>query len=204
MPVLERIWTFRPRLHLETGNAALPIIGFREWLAEWARDNRRRQHGLLLTSVHRAKGLEFDHVAVLDGGWENTSHQEDDDGDDEAEEALRLRCLRVPHQPEAVAERLEVHDPVVPDPELLLRPGKVQVLGREQVEDVLDPVAGAGSCACRGRRGSASRRSASCQPVEGATPPLAARYEFCRESIYCLGESVSPTRLTVNWVVPSS
>ena len=40
---------------LETGNAALPIIGFREWLAEWARDNRRRQHGLLLTSVHRAK-----------------------------------------------------------------------------------------------------------------------------------------------------
>ena len=177
MPVLERIWTFRPRLHLETGNAALPIMGFREWLAEWARDNRRRQHGLLLTSVHRAKGLEFDHVAVLDGGWENTSHQEDDDGDDdgdgcpvlivcwndEAEEALRLRCLRVPHQPEAVAERLEVHDPVVPDPELLLRPGEVQVLGREQVEDVLDPVAGAGSCACRGRRGSASRRSASCR-----------------------------------------
>ena len=64
---------------LETGNAALPIIGFREWLAEWARDNRRRQHGLLLTSVHRAKGLEFDHVAVLDGGWENTSRQEDGD-----------------------------------------------------------------------------------------------------------------------------
>ncbi len=62
---------------LETGNAALPIIGFREWLAEWARDNRRRQHGLLLTSVHRAKGLEFDHVAILDGGWENTSRQED-------------------------------------------------------------------------------------------------------------------------------
>ena len=61
---------------LETGNAALPIIGFREWLAEWARDNRRRQHGLLLTSVHRAKGLEFDHVAVLDGGWENTSRTE--------------------------------------------------------------------------------------------------------------------------------
>ena len=64
---------------LETGNAALPIIGFREWLAEWARDNRRRQHGLLLTSVHRAKGLEFDHVAVLDGGWDNTSRQEDAD-----------------------------------------------------------------------------------------------------------------------------
>ena len=42
---------------------------FREWLAEWARDRRRNQQGLLLTSAHRAKGLEFDHVLVLDGNW---------------------------------------------------------------------------------------------------------------------------------------
>ena len=78
-------------------------------------------------------------------------------------EGLRLGGLRVPHDAEPVAERLEVHDPVVPDPELLPAAGEVQVLGREQVEDVPDQVAGAGSCACRGRRGSASRRSASCR-----------------------------------------
>ena len=54
---------------LETNNEELPAGVFREWLAEWARDNRRRQHGLLLTSAHRAKGLEFDHVAILDGSW---------------------------------------------------------------------------------------------------------------------------------------
>ena len=51
---------------LETGDEELPAAVFREWLAEWARDNRRRQHGLLLTSAHRAKGLEFDHVVVLE------------------------------------------------------------------------------------------------------------------------------------------
>ena len=50
-------------------NEELPAAAFREWLAEWARDNRRRQRGLLLTSAHRAKGLEFDHVVVLDGNW---------------------------------------------------------------------------------------------------------------------------------------
>jgi ATP-dependent DNA helicase RecQ len=48
-----------------------------EWLAEWGRDFRRKQSGLLLLSAHRAKGLEFDHVVVLDGGWERRSRGED-------------------------------------------------------------------------------------------------------------------------------
>ena len=43
------------------------------------RDVRRRQHGLMLLTAHRAKGLEFDHVAVLDGGWEGRSAKEDPD-----------------------------------------------------------------------------------------------------------------------------
>ena len=64
---------------LETGNEELPAAVFREWLAEWARDNRRRQHGLLLTSAHRAKGLEFDHVVVLDGNWHSAGRGEDGD-----------------------------------------------------------------------------------------------------------------------------
>ena len=61
----------------ETNNEELPAAAFREWLAEWARDNRRRQHGLLLTSAHRAKGLEFDHVVILDGNWSTTGQSED-------------------------------------------------------------------------------------------------------------------------------
>jgi len=50
-----------------------------EWLAEWGREIRKRQTGLLLLSAHRAKGLEFDDVVVLDGGWERRSAGEDRD-----------------------------------------------------------------------------------------------------------------------------
>ena len=64
---------------LETGGAEVPVAHFMEWLAEWGREARRRQHGLLLLSAHRAKGLQFDHVAVLDGGWERLDAEEDPD-----------------------------------------------------------------------------------------------------------------------------
>ena len=62
---------------LETGNGDTPVDHFLEWLAEWGRDIRRRQRGLLLLTAHRAKGLEFDHVAVLDGGWDRIGPNED-------------------------------------------------------------------------------------------------------------------------------
>lgn len=55
---------------LETSDAELPATHFIDWLAEWGREARRKQAGLLLLTAHRAKGLEFDHVAVLDGGWD--------------------------------------------------------------------------------------------------------------------------------------
>ena len=64
---------------LETGGAEVPVAHFIEWLAEWGRDVRRRQRGLLLLTAHRAKGLEFDHVAVLDGGWDRVGEGEDPD-----------------------------------------------------------------------------------------------------------------------------
>ena len=64
---------------LETGGAETAVDQFIEWLAEWGRDLRRRQRGLLLLTAHRAKGLEFDHVVVLDGGWNRVSRGEDAD-----------------------------------------------------------------------------------------------------------------------------
>ena len=57
----------------------LPVLYFIEWLAEWGREVRRRQRGLLLLTAHRAKGLEFDHVVVLDGGWDRVGGDEDAD-----------------------------------------------------------------------------------------------------------------------------
>ena len=62
---------------LETGGTETPLDHFIEWLAEWGRDVRRRQRGLLLLTAHRAKGLEFDHVVVLDGGWNSVGRGED-------------------------------------------------------------------------------------------------------------------------------
>ena len=44
------------------------------------REIRRQQRGLLLLTAHRAKGLEFDHVMVLDnGGWNRVGQAEDTD-----------------------------------------------------------------------------------------------------------------------------
>ena len=55
---------------LESAGAEMPPPHLVEWLVDWGREQRRRQSALLLTTAHGAKGLEFDHVVVLDGGWE--------------------------------------------------------------------------------------------------------------------------------------
>ncbi len=64
---------------LETGGTETALAHFLEWLAEWGQEFRRRQGGLLLTTAHRAKGLEFDHVIVLDGAWDRLGRGEDRD-----------------------------------------------------------------------------------------------------------------------------
>jgi len=64
---------------LEVAAAEVPLQHFRDWLAEWGREIRRRQTGLMLLSAHRAKGLEFRHVAVLDGSWDRRDSSEDRD-----------------------------------------------------------------------------------------------------------------------------
>ena len=64
---------------LETSGTESTADNFIEWLAEWAREVRRRQRGLLLLTAHRAKGLEFDHVVVLAGGWGRVGRGEDAD-----------------------------------------------------------------------------------------------------------------------------
>ena len=92
---------------LESGEGAeVPVDHFIEWLAEWGRDVRRRQRGLLLSTAHRAKGLEFDHVAVLDGGWDRVDPDEDADAPrrlyyvamTRARQTLALARLAVPYR----------------------------------------------------------------------------------------------------------
>jgi ATP-dependent DNA helicase RecQ len=61
----------------ELGSKTIPVPDAVEWLAEWARDVREGQRGLLLLTAHRSKGLEFDHVVILNGGWAGLSQGED-------------------------------------------------------------------------------------------------------------------------------
>ena len=56
-------------LREEIGHKAITKDGAKEWLAEWTHDAKTSQRGLLLLVAHRAKGLEFDHVVILDGNW---------------------------------------------------------------------------------------------------------------------------------------
>jgi len=63
----------------ETDGKAMPSPDVIEWFAEWARDSWGEQRGLKLLTAHRAKGLEFDDVVILDGGWEKPSRNEDQD-----------------------------------------------------------------------------------------------------------------------------
>ncbi|MYA96560.1 MAG: RecQ family ATP-dependent DNA helicase [Nitrospinae bacterium] len=90
---------------LETGGSETPVAHFIEWLAEWGREVRRRQRGLLLSTAHGAKGLEFDHVAVLDGGWDRIGRGEDPAAPrrlyyvamTRARQTLTLACFDEPH-----------------------------------------------------------------------------------------------------------
>ena len=63
----------------ELANKAMPVPDLVEWFAEWAYDARSDQRALLLLTAHRSKGLEFDDVAILNGGWERPSKGEDPD-----------------------------------------------------------------------------------------------------------------------------
>ena len=63
----------------EIADKAMPVPDLVEWFAEWSGDTRGEQRGLLLLTAHRAKGLEFDYVVILDGGWEQPSRGEDAD-----------------------------------------------------------------------------------------------------------------------------
>jgi ATP-dependent DNA helicase RecQ len=63
----------------ELTEKAAPVPDLVQWFGEWARSARGEQRGLLLLSAHRSKGLEFDHVAILDGGWDRPPRGEDAD-----------------------------------------------------------------------------------------------------------------------------
>ena len=62
----------------EAGNGRLPVPMFLEYLFETLREQRRDRvadDAIFLGTVHAAKGLEFNHVLLLDGGWERAAQR---------------------------------------------------------------------------------------------------------------------------------
>ena len=66
-------------LQEEIGDKAITRVEANEWLAEWSFEAKASNRGLLLLVAHRAKGLEFDHVVILDGDWQGRGDLEDVD-----------------------------------------------------------------------------------------------------------------------------
>ena len=111
---------------LETGGTDSSRDSFVEWLAEWGREFRRRQDGLLLTTAHRAKGLEFDHVIVLDGAWDRVGRGEDRD----APRRLYYVAMTRARQTLALVRlpgRHPFHDSLQRSPSVLCRPASVDL-----------------------------------------------------------------------------
>ena len=78
-PWIELLQEAADQYQLEMGDSETQASDFLEWLAEWGWELRRQQRGLLLLTAHRAKGLEFDHVVILDGAWNNLNGEADRD-----------------------------------------------------------------------------------------------------------------------------
>jgi ATP-dependent DNA helicase RecQ len=67
------VMEFLEDLGSAVGDEAHPIAVVLDAAYEFlAEADRRSGEGLCLTTAHGAKGLEFDHVVVLDGGWRTT------------------------------------------------------------------------------------------------------------------------------------
>lgn len=75
----DRIGEGLGQLAREVDGKALPTPDVIEWFAEWSKETWGEQRGLKLLTAHRAKGLEFDDVVIMDGGWERPSRNEDQD-----------------------------------------------------------------------------------------------------------------------------
>jgi ATP-dependent DNA helicase RecQ len=108
----------------EINTKAMPVPDLVEWFAEWARDARSEQRSLLLLTAHRAKGLEFDDVVILNGGWDRPSEGED------ADAPRRLFYVAMTRARRSLAIMTHREHPFVPH-------GTPQVLRREA-----PPVAG--------------------------------------------------------------
>ena len=135
------------------GENVISVKFLQNWLAEWGRDAQRKQTGLLLSSAHRAKGREFDHVVILDGNWNRTNKGEDQDAPrrlfyvamTRARQTLsivRLKNHSTNNQQGFVREKYSLSslmEPLKNCPSILIRPvSEPKINFKELSEEVID------------------------------------------------------------------
>ena len=116
----------------EDGATVLTVAYLKSWLGEWSREVRRRQQGLLLTVAHSAKGLQFDHVVVLDGKWNFVGEGED------SEAPRRLYYVAMTRARQTLA-LLQVDDAEPHD----ARDRPLAATGRQRAAALIRPLVGA-------------------------------------------------------------
>lgn len=94
----------------ETDDSLIPVTQTIDYLSEALaeqRRNRRLGHGLFLSTIHSAKGMEFKHVVILDGGFGRAKNP------DEREEERRLYYVAMTRARETLClmQRQDVNNP---------------------------------------------------------------------------------------------
>lgn len=94
----------------ETGDGLIPVTQTLDFLSEALAEQRRDRrlgHGLFLSTIHSAKGMEFKHVVILDGGFGRGKNSE------EREEERRLYYVAITRARETLCllQRKDANNP---------------------------------------------------------------------------------------------
>ena len=117
----------------ETADAELPVSTVIEWIYESLAE-RRREHrlgqGVLLSTIHGAKGMEYPHVFILDGDWQVKPPEKP------REEERRLFYVAMTRARETLSI---FHRPHAPNPYLNFSQGEFLSFRRVEPEEAPPP-----------------------------------------------------------------
>ena len=117
----------------ETADAQLPVSQAIEWIYESLVERRREQRigqGVLLSTIHGAKGMEYRHVFIPDGDWKT---QPSGKSREEERRILYVAMTR------AIETLCIFHRPHAPNPYLNLPPGDFLKWRRVEPQETLPP-----------------------------------------------------------------
>ncbi|MCY4208891.1 MAG: RecQ family ATP-dependent DNA helicase [Roseovarius sp.] len=77
-PIWDMLGSLVERFAGESGVGETSVKDVLHWIGGWGREYRDMQSGVALVTAHSAKGLEFDHVIILDDDWRESGKHADE------------------------------------------------------------------------------------------------------------------------------